>query len=448
MNHSSRPTFGLAFFAGLAALLIGYALQLRDDHLPHELFWLAAAIVCVGIGFIVPRLACRSVALTTCVIGILWQIQQSMATPPMNGHVDPYVTFYFGNLAIPLLMVSALGAVLLDRWSRAVFIPLLLATHFLVGLYLLRQTPPPFIDTYEGIRQACINLSHGHNPFAGDFRDIYQNTPGLDEKLYPPGLVVNGRVQLGYAYMPLSLIVNFAAHVIAGDFRVGNLLALTVAGGLLAYCRRGPFPAAAAAILLLSSRGYFIVQQAWVDPVVICSLAAVLFFACRKSGALPYSVGLLFVSKQYMFLAAPAIGLLAPWPWQGQSGVKFWLKAVAAGTVVTLPAMLVNFGAFWHSVFSVHLRSPFRTDSMSFVAAWVRSGHAAPPSFVAFIVAGLAALAGLRAPRTPAGFAATTSLIFLCFFATGRQAFDNYYFFTIGALCCVVAATEMPEPTA
>jgi 4-amino-4-deoxy-L-arabinose transferase-like glycosyltransferase len=60
---------------------------------------------------------------------------------------------------------------------------------------------------------------------------------------------------------------------------------------------------------------------------------------------------------------------------------------------------------------------------------------------VAFLVAlGGGALALWRAPRSPHGFALGVALVLGLFFAFNKQAFANYYYFVIGALC-VAAAT-------
>jgi hypothetical protein len=44
--------------------------------------------------------------------------------------------------------------------------------------------------------------------------------------------------------------------------------------------------------------------------------------------------------------------------------------------------------------------------------------------------------------RTPSGFALAVSALFLAFFVLNKQAFANYYFFVIGALCVAVAAAD------
>ena len=55
------------------------------------------------------------------------------------------------------------------------------------------------------------------------------------------------------------------------------------------------------------------------------------------------------------------------------------------------------------------------------------------------VAAAVGGLALWRAARTPAGFALGVSALFLAFFALNKQAFANYYFFVIGALCVAVA---------
>jgi 4-amino-4-deoxy-L-arabinose transferase-like glycosyltransferase len=64
------------------------------------------------------------------------------------------------------------------------------------------------------------------------------------------------------------------------------------------------------------------------------------------------------------------------------------------------------------------------------------------------VAAAVGALALWRAARTPAGFALGVSALFLAFFVLNKQAFANYYFFVIGALCVAVAAADPVEADA
>jgi hypothetical protein len=51
-------------------------------------------------------------------------------------------------------------------------------------------------------------------------------------------------------------------------------------------------------------------------------------------------------------------------------------------------------------------------------------------------------LAVRRCPRTPAGFALAVGFVYLVFFAFNKQAFCNYYFFPLAALCAAIAAAD------
>jgi hypothetical protein len=82
---------------------------------------------------------------------------------------------------------------------------------------------------------------------------------------------------------------------------------------------------------------------------------------------------------------------------------------------------------------------------------WIYHQHGSKlPVGVAFAAMGVGmALALWRCPRDPAGFAAAVAMTYLPFIAFNKQAFANYYYFVIGALCCAVAAIpvwdERPE---
>jgi hypothetical protein len=321
---------------------------------------------------------------------------------------------------------------------------ILVGTFFLAGAWMIHISPKPRIDVYVVNRDSCTALAAGRDPYAIDFADIYADRPDWEKAFYPAGLIVKGRVNLGYPYMPLSLLAAFGGERIGGDFRYGNLAAMAAAALLLARAGGG------ASLLLLTPRGYFVIQYGWAEPVVVLCLAAVTYCALRRPALLPWAVGLLLASKQHMLLAAPALTALAPRPWQWKNIGLFFLKAVGIGTVVTLPFVVWNFHAFWHSVVRVQLDDPFRFDSLNFAAAWVKEGHLPPATWVSFALGAAAAMAAAaagawRAERSAAGFAAGFAVIYLSFFALSKQTFCNYYFLVIGALCCCVAAGRQSE---
>jgi hypothetical protein len=66
-----------------------------------------------------------------------------------------------------------------------------------------------------------------------------------------------------------------------------------------------------------------------------------------------------------------------------------------------------------------------------------------PPTWVGAPIA-LAAIALVlwKAPRSPAAFAAGVTLVTTLFFAFSKQAFCNYYYFTIAIACWSIAAAK------
>ena len=112
---------------------------------------------------------------------------------------------------------------------------------------------------------------------------------------------------------------------------------------------------------------------------------------------------------------------------------------------VSLPLILVNAPAFVNSAVTMHFRQPLRLDGLTYLAWWARNGGArlgvgaALAPVTAVVLLALTSWRG--ATRTPGGFAAATGLLFGVLFAFGKQAFCNYYYFVLGALCVAIAAT-------
>jgi hypothetical protein len=338
-------------------------------------------------------------------------------------------------LAAALLAVGVSGT----RPARAA-VPLLLVTYLALGVWVIRSTPAPGVDVYVFQRDACDALLRGVNPYTITFPDVYNAKNSA--AFYGAGLSQNGRLLFGYPYPPLSLFLAIPGHLF-GDFRYAQLAAMTLAGALIAYARPGGACArsvAAAAMLLFTPRGFFILEAGWTEPFAIGLLAATVFFACRRSTAAcgfagAISFGLLLVSKQYVVLALPLLFLIRP------TKARTLLATLLAGAIATLPLVLWSTNAFIHSVVMLQFHQPARPDALSFAVPFAIARGVSVPAWTSFAFAGCATILALwRCPRTPAGFAAGFALVFFAFFATSRQAFCNYYALVLAALCCAIAA--------
>jgi hypothetical protein len=325
--------------------------------------------------------------------------------------------------------------------ARAAAIPLLLCAFLFLGSRVLSSSPEVVMDVFVFQTDASSALLHGQNPYSITFPDhSYGTSP-----FYAPGVQVNGRLAFGFPYLPLSLLLVVPSYGITGDVRVSHLVAVAASAGLMAVSRRGPLACAAAAFFVVTPAGFYVLQQGWTEPLGVALLAATVWSACRRPDLLPLALGLFLAIKQYTLLSAPLALLLVPRPWTVRKVWDLAWKAALVAVVVTLPFVLWGPKAFWWSTVGVQVRQPFRTDALSYLAALANWKGVVLPAGVAFVaMAVVEVLALLRAPRTPAGFAASMGLAFLVFFAFNKQAFANYYYFVIGAFACAIAAAAAP----
>jgi hypothetical protein len=456
----------------LAAVALGYAIHVRDgEYWPSAIRWVAAALVACVAAVSLARSrdrGWRGQALLVALIAIYcFHFYQLFRSPPggWNWWSDDLRDttpanlrlYYLGLLAAALFT----GLCLLDRPRlRAACVPLLIAAHLLLGAWMVRSSPRPNIDVFYFQQEGARALLAGKNPYAVPMPDIYAGTAQeRDRAVYGEGLSKGGRLDFGFPYTPLSLLLAAAGFVIAGDHRWAQLVAMTLAGALVAYCRPGlvkgspaRVAAAAGALLLFTPRAFFILGRGWTEPVVALGLAATVFVACRfppttrrRLVLLAVVLGLFLATKQYLIFAAPAALLLVPPPFTARKALTLFGVAALVAALVTAPLALWDVRAFVHSVGTVQKVAPFREDALSFLVwFYQKTGH--KPGAGAFwlaagVMAPAIALALCRCPRGPAGFAAAIAVTYLPFIAFNKQAFANYYYFVIAALWCAVAAT-------
>ena len=441
----------------VSAVSLGYALQVSLGTLhPQAIFWLTVALVSCAVGVTAPAvlkpLICKiemladKPVLIVLGVGLVLHFSQLFQAP-----AGSYVNLTRPGIALPFLIGLAIAAVLVGAGMaasprlRRVWFPLLLLTHFLLGVWVIEALPKPFIDVYIFQRDASNALLHGVNPYALTFPDIY----GGNSPYYGPGISVNGRLMFGFPYPPLSLYLVLPGHVLGGDYRYSQLAAMTLAALLMAYARPAPYArpghlgAVAASLYLFTPTGFFVLRRGWTEPFVVLLLSAVVFCACRKPKALPCAFGLFLAIKQYLIFAIPLAFLLMRRPVHRRDLGGLWWKSGLVALAVNLPLVVWDVRAFMWDVVVLQLYQPFRLDALSFLAWIARDGGPQLPAGLAFAAAIIAlALSLWKAARTPAGFAAATALTYFAFFAFNKQAFCNYYFFVVGALCCAIAATQ------
>lgn len=426
-----------------AAIVLSLALQLTNGFLlPSGIALVTLALALVVIAVAMPR--------RTSWLGHDRRLVQGLAVAGLLAHeyalltALPGLSFQAGSDALHTFQIGAFGLAVLA--ALAVLLPLsrrrrsivaaLVVVHAALGAWVIQHSPDPAIDVHVFQRDAVEALLRGHNPYALTFPDIYGRS-----HYYGEGLSVNGRLQFGFPYFPLSLLAAVPGQVLGHDSRYSQLAAIELTAVLMAIARPGGLGPIAAALYLTTPRIFFVLEQSWTEPFVVLGAAAVVVAACRAPRATPWLFGAFVAIKQYLVFALPAAVLLVRRRDGAAGVVQLLARGAVVGVVITLPFVLWNPGAFVASVVTLQVHQPFRGDALSYLAWWAGLGHPAPSTAIPFVLAsGAAALAAWRLPRSPAGFAAALALTFVVFFAFNKQAFANYYYFVLGTLFLTVAA--------
>ena len=440
MSPRRRPALTEPLLA-LAALALGQAVHFFARR-PLSFALLTLTLAAAALALWPPKAwdahVARRVTPVLLGLGILWQLfELALFTPILRPDHAGRIRVLLAAAAV----VIAAEVAGIARGAR-LRLPALVALHIVLGVWIIGGSPQPFIDVYTWHVEAFRALGQGQSPYGITMPNIYGH-----EAFYGPGLVVDGRVQFGFPYPPLSLLVASAGHLLGGDYRFANLAAMGLAALLIGTCRPGRLAPLAAALFLFTPRTFFVLEQGWTEPYVVLMLAATVWCACRAPALTPLALGLLLAIKQYTLVAAPLALLLYPGSWR--EAARVLLKAALGAAVITLPFVLADPAGFVRSVVVLQFRQPFRGDSLSYAVVWARAtGLGPPPGWPAFVLLAVALVACVRrAVCGPAGFAASTAFALIVFFAFSKQAFVNYYFFGVGALCCALAAAA-PEPPA
>jgi hypothetical protein len=450
-----------ALLAALGAVAVGAAIQVDDGYgKPAAFVWLTVAVAAVLLAVVAPthrriEAGLGRVLSALLVAALIGQLYALIRVAPAR----PFVAVPEARSTFLLAAVGAAVAGLTVAVSRGALRHL--GTLALLGIYLalgiwtitVQPAPVPMIDVFMFQRDTAAAVLAGVNPYSITFPNPYPTLP-----YYGPGMVVDGRLQFGFVYPPLSAYLSTLGQWVGGDVRYAQLGAMTLAGLFMATMRRGPVGALAAGLYLFTPRNLFVLEQSWTEPFVVLCLAATVWCAARHPRTAPYLLGLFLAVKQYAVLALPLALLLArpPMTWAGFRAVV--VRAVLTAAAVTLPLALLDVPGFVRAVVTLQFAQPFRPEALSYLgllAGPVVPGAPLPEApfgtEVAFgVAAAVGALALWRVARTPAGFALGVSALFLAFFVLNKQAFANYYFFVIGALCVAVAAAdpaERPWPT-
>jgi hypothetical protein len=298
------------------------------------------------------------------------------------------------------------------------------------GIDTYKTSPTPRIDVWTVQQQGDAALAKGLNPFqqvaAGDTGPRTANDVPY---VYPP-------MQL-YVTLPTWLAFNDSRYtMLIATILLGFMLRLIVAklGGkeLPAIIEDGP-----ALFVWCTPKLFFILEQAWVDPVQIAWCTALVLSAVyRRPMVMAVIAGCVLGAKQTMFLFVGLFGLSMRFT------LRQWATTLGVAVASYLPWLVWDFRAVKHANFDFLNALPLRPDALTFIT-WVKHKFDVdvPPIFAfpaSFVLTGLAAwkMPGTRARVTIATVATVT-----VFFIINKWAFANYYFTLLGLSALAAAAS-------
>jgi hypothetical protein len=316
-----------------------------------------------------------------------------------------------------------------------------------VAWYVIQATAKsPHIDVFVFQRMAAEGLLDGVNPYV----DRYPNLYVTDTPFYGPAVIdANNHLTVGLPYPPMSLLLVLPGHLLAGDFRVSEVVLVAASVWLMAMAVPSRWSAAVSMLFLLMPLLIDVVGQGYTDTVFLFTFSAVMFCAIRWRRGLPYALGLFFGTKQYAVLAVPLLVMLLEPGERWVAAARLAMKGALVAAIIALPFVLWNPHAFWRSIIQFQFMQPLRMDALSHLV-WMRNRVPWVPflRWLGFIgVFPAIALALVRCSRSPANFAGAFALVNLIFFAFGKQAFANYYTFTLGTAAWAAAAADTKNRT-
>ncbi len=435
LQASRADSWTTSLSMALFALCAGYAINLDNGYYsPRALLWLTISLGFCLLGIAVPYLRPVELAgsrLLAIVLAVGTLVEGALLFS--KGKPTPTIAIVILSLLGPLQLLP------LGRW-RMLLMALAIAAFLYGGVFAINLMDPQ-IDVLDWQQQTSEALLEGHNPYELRFAPRYPIP-----HLYAGALGKDGRLIVAPPYPPLSLLMVVPAFAAAGDIRYAQVFAIAVSAILMAFARPGPIGTMAATLFLLTPRVFYVVWSAWTDPLALLNFSLLIFCACRWRKGVPWALGLFLCSKQTAILAVPLLPLLLDGPdmWRELRGML--VKAGIVVAAINLPFLLWNAREFVSSVVLFRALPPFRPNALTYLV-WIYSmTWKIPPTWVGLPIA-LAAIALVlwKAPRSPAAFAAGATLVATLFFAFSKQAFCNYYYFTIATACWAIAAAKPPD---
>jgi len=433
-RYSVRMGTGLLLLVSYVLLLIGLLIN-WGAYDPIALTLLIASFTLIVVAFAwvwrgssrdrkVPGVPFFAIALEVLLLAALTKPTAMYLLSPLYDRV------YHSWLAVLACLIALAYLVLAknsSRFRQVVFIAAVLAA-LAFRLWMPVASPAPVIDVFSFCTESAQHLLQGKNPYTTPVSDVY-----------------NGAVNWGYdikayIYLPADLLIQTASYGLTGDVRYGYVLAeLVVALVLWRLSRRrwGDSTAQLIALLFLyNPRSLFVLEQSWVDPLILMFFA--LFLLLRERGkptAASIAYGYMLFLKQHMLFAFFQWFIL-------ERNWKRILTGLAVGFLTLLPFAIWDWRGLLQNGILFTVRVPFRADSLTIFSLLARFG-VPQPSYSWAVPIGAVIMLLTFIPQRKIdplrGYLFSVTITMFGMFMILSTSFCNYYYLVAGQLIFLLA---------
>ena len=425
---------GLALLASYVLLVLGLLVSFGIfDPLALTLLLVSFVLLAVALWWVragsardrrVPGTPIFAIALVLILVAALFRPPALYLTTPLFGQA------YLGWLIVTVALVSV--GYLVPRTTRGVgraVFAIAVVGAIVFRLWMPIASPAPVIDVFTFSQESAAHLIDGKNPFTTPVSDAYE------------GAVSFGYSIRAYIYLPADLYLQTISYAITHDVRYAYVLAeMVVALALWRLSRRRWNEPVAELIVLLflyNPIGLFVLEQAWVDSLILMFFAIYLMLRDRGRGtAAAFAYGYMLFLKQYMLFA------FFQWFIVERNWRRVFI-ALGTGAATLVPFALWGWRGLLENGILFNVVVPFRDDSLTLFSFLSHAWGLKPPSGWTIIVGTLFAVVSFYLQRgtTPLrGYLFSVTLTMFGMFLFGTTGFCNWYYLVAGFMLFLIAA--------
>lgn len=287
---------------------------------------------------------------------------------------------------------------------------LLITSAILIQIFMILSSPNPKIDVFDQLKYGSEGLLKGQNPYSINFPQIYN---------YP---------QDYFPYLPLTAIIVLPFNIILGDPRftliAANLLVVFALRQILKKSRSILAHELIPLIYIFHPQMTFMVEQAWIDPLIFATFAAFIYSVMdKKRGVIStLLLGITISLKQTFILLLPFLYLYKKIP-----------RKILFGSVIVLiisvtPFLLWDSTNFIKDAVMNHFERRFWWhNSLTLNSFYFSQLGNNLPSFLFLTIWGISFVAIIRKIKDLSTLVLGISLWFFIFYFFNYQAYMNYY---------------------